>query len=966
MTTRANDTVEQESVAAGKHPPDHVLADYSSGRLSESDSLAIDQHLEQCSDCCRLLEAFTQDDSLLSRWRQSQETVIHLQNGRRIGDYRLVRIIGEGGMGVVYEAMQESLSRRVALKVLRSGSLHDGEALRRFRREARAAAHLHHTNIVPIFEIGEADECQFFAMQLISGRSLAQVYAELHEAIETEDEDSSEADLDHELHARSIAQMGYQVASALAHAHARGVVHRDVKPSNLLLDDDGVVWVADFGLAKTEEEDLTQSGQLVGTLRYLSPERFQGATDERCDIYGLGVTLYELLVRRRLFPSTDRLQLMRDVLHRTPVQPRRIDPHIPRDLETIVLKAVEKDPTLRYQTAAEMADDLLRFCDREDISARRQQLTARVSRLIYQKPITGGLLAACTVLLLASILMFGRSRWLAPSADAEAVTSVDGHRTPDASDANGSPFGGAVDSKRLARFYRDQLMRHRMSAAGDYFQQGQFGEALDYSLAALQLDPPAGDRHLCRVRIACLIQHLPRLAGQIETGARVSSLRIAPEAAEVSIQTSDGRILVQPLEPSLDTVAAPTTERDLPSASPTTASAKAPSVEHDRLRLLSHDGTLLVLAERDSVRLVYQESDGPPEVEPLSFRLPTVHEVTAVALDPSDRFLVVGTVTGQVRVWDFAGSGPDLPLLDLNDLIAAISNRSVDRPTSDTDDRGDPPDGLLQPTSDEIRRKSALDTLASAYDRETKWVALGGRLADGRGSLEVWDTDSASMVVGKVRLPSPVCEIRWAAEGDRLTVGCLDQSRRTFSLPRTAASIEELRSRIRLLTGRHIDSEGRYRVLEDSEVPTFPPGPSSASSGRRASDSDSDNDNEQLLRWRLRRIENALLSGQPELALRRVGQLTPKTRQLSRVKVFRALAFLQNFLSKVDPKTGFDRGLVPQELKAVESVLAGSDWLDLSEASKSILKKWFDQAKDSPHVAPPTDDVKGTAPASPG
>ena len=273
-----------------------------------------------------------------------------------IGDYRIIGEIGRGGMGVVYEAEQKSLGRTVALKVLpRLAGGASGSA--RFRREARAAAQLHHTNIVPVFEVGHEGEHEFYAMQLIQGQGLDSVIEDLRRLREQAPKRgrdaqkdgasnhiakavltgrfrldlSSSTTSDHgtDIHPtksdteaggasqsgsasllthsgdtsnsaestryyRSVARIGLQVADALAYAHARGIIHRDIKPSNLLLEATGVVWVADFGLAKTEDIDLTQTGDILGTLRYMSPERFKRQCDAQADIYALGVTLYEL------------------------------------------------------------------------------------------------------------------------------------------------------------------------------------------------------------------------------------------------------------------------------------------------------------------------------------------------------------------------------------------------------------------------------------------------------------------------------------------------------------------------------------------------------------------------------------------------------------------------------------------------------------------------------------------------
>ena len=221
----------------------------------------------------------------------------------------------------------------------------------------------------------------------------------------------SVAEMSHRVFHRSVAHIGRQAAGALVHAHARGVIHRDIKPSNLLLDTDGVVWVTDFGLAKAEDDGLTQTGDVLGTLRYMAPERFLGQADPRSDVYALGLTLYELLVLRPAFDSPNRLALIEQVRTVDPPRPRSIDPRIPLDLETIVLKAIEKDPRTRYASADAMSEDLRRFLADEPIQARQVGPAERYWRWARHHPgiaVLGGVLTAVLVLAtVASLLTAG-------------------------------------------------------------------------------------------------------------------------------------------------------------------------------------------------------------------------------------------------------------------------------------------------------------------------------------------------------------------------------------------------------------------------------------------------------------------------------------------------------------------------------------------------------------------------------
>jgi serine/threonine protein kinase/Flp pilus assembly protein TadD len=310
-----------------------------------------------------------------------------------LGDYRIIREVGRGGMGVVYEAEQISLGRRVALKVLPFAATLDPRQFQRFRNEARAAAHLHHTNIVPVFGIGCERGVHFYAMQFIDGRTLAEVIAGWRPepaGVAPAPDTPAVAGLSTERSGRlpeffrTIARLAMQAAEALEHAHQEGVVHRDIKPANLLVDAAGHLWVTDFGLARLQSETgLTVSGDLVGTLRYMSPEQAAGspaAVDHRTDVYSLGATLYELLALRPVFDGRDRQELLRRIASEEPRPPRRLNPAVPAELQVIVLKALEKEPRARYATAQELADDLRRYLEDRPIRARRPSRLERARK----------------------------------------------------------------------------------------------------------------------------------------------------------------------------------------------------------------------------------------------------------------------------------------------------------------------------------------------------------------------------------------------------------------------------------------------------------------------------------------------------------------------------------------------------------------------------------------------------------
>ena len=301
-------------------------------------------------------------------------------------DYRIVREIGRGGMGIVYEADRISRGRHVAIKVLTAAAAMDPQQLKRFLQvEVPAAQLLRHPHIVPIIDVGFEQGVYYYAMQFIGGQNLAQLIKSLP-ANQGGNQDSSQAPWTTRGTDRSllVTQWGLQAAEALNFAHEQGVLHRDIKPSNLLLDDRCNVWITDFGLAHIQgEAHLTGTGDLTGTPRYMSPEQVQGkrvVVDHRTDIYSLGVTLYELLTSCPAIEGDSPQDVMRRVVEQEPPAPRHINPDIPRDLETIVLKAMTKEREDRYQSARELADDLRRFLDRKPIKARRPSPLDRASR----------------------------------------------------------------------------------------------------------------------------------------------------------------------------------------------------------------------------------------------------------------------------------------------------------------------------------------------------------------------------------------------------------------------------------------------------------------------------------------------------------------------------------------------------------------------------------------------------------
>ena len=319
-------------------------------------------------------------------------------------DFLIICEIGRGGMGIVYEAVQQPLGRRVALKVLFGSYKSNAAEPIRFQREAEIAASLHHTNIIPVFEAGECGGDAYFAMQYIEGANLRQIISNLSESsgdINAKAKPGSVSRTDGTVHLsgstkhdseqsvsrqhsysndfrvdltlKLCVKIALQVAEALDFAHERGVQHRDIKPSNIMIDPDERAWIADFGLAKSmDDEELTATGDVVGTVRYLAPERFRGESDRRSDIYSLGLTLYEMIEQKPAWPGLDRVQLVHQIVSGNGLRLGSRSNRIPLDIQRIIEKAIARDPAERYQRACDMADDLRRYLDGRVVLARKQ------------------------------------------------------------------------------------------------------------------------------------------------------------------------------------------------------------------------------------------------------------------------------------------------------------------------------------------------------------------------------------------------------------------------------------------------------------------------------------------------------------------------------------------------------------------------------------------------------------------
>ena len=440
-----------------------AIAESYAAAIRRGDAPAVDQYLAQCPDIACSVETREQLRSLLHAvamiegLKPPTEPATDEQASRQLAidhldEYKLVREIGRGGMGIVCEAIHQSLGRRVAIKILAGSLLGDTQNLARFRREARAAARLRHSNIVPVFGVGQSDNHHYYVMDYIDGKSLRQwisslagnlpaepvtrdraaattadagrmpsARADVESAPHAADRHAKPGDHSPETDARWAADIIATVCAALQYAHSQGVLHRDIKPANLLIDRAGVVWITDFGLAKlSEHQAMTATGDIVGTPQYMAPESFEGQFDVRSEVYTVGLTLYELLTLRPAIAGGNPGAVIRNATSGQITRPRSHCPTLPRDLETIVLKCLAHDPNLRYQTAGEVHTDLRRFLAGRPITARPSGIFGRAARWSRREPVVASLTFATFLLLLslAVVSAIGYVRTSSALADA--------------------------------------------------------------------------------------------------------------------------------------------------------------------------------------------------------------------------------------------------------------------------------------------------------------------------------------------------------------------------------------------------------------------------------------------------------------------------------------------------------------------------------------------------------------------
>ncbi len=728
---------------------------------------------------------------------------------QRLGDYRILREIGRGGMGIVYEAEQESLGRRVALKVLSNSALLDHKRVLRFEREARAAAKLHHTNIVPVFGVGRQDGHHYFVMQFIAGLGLDRVLDDLRRLRQSESgadagpassehagltaldvarslitgrlaavqpagegsetgpvssmdreslpttpagspgagsssallpgasEPSSSSDPDRQFH-RSVARIGIQVAEALEYANRQGTLHRDIKPSNLLLDNHGNVWVADFGLAKTaDDDDLTHTGDILGTIRYMAPERFQGKCDARSDVYSLGLTLYELIALRPAYEAADRHLLMERVLNEEPESLRKLAPGVPRDLETIVAKAASRDPSLRYATAGALADDLRRFVEDRPIQARRISPAERLARWCKRNKLLASALGiAATALMAVAVLSLVYARRQARHA-------------AELSKAQEYAAGLAQSYKEklaesLSRLARLDLERGRAAC-----EKGEIGVGMLWTLESLRMAGEADDQALRRVALANLASWKQRHA----------------EARDVF--THDGWVSCAVFSPDGKTIATASQDKtarlwDVATGQPIGAIMRHD--DHVDRVTFRPDGRLIATASLDKTVRFWDARSGQP-IGPV---LQHPAAVYSLEFHPLGRMIATGCFDGAVRLWD-AGTGRQIgpPMRGIGflfRLVFSTDGKTIASGGSDNTVRfWEIATG--RQTGPQLLHQGSVFALAVSPDGQ--FIASGG--AD--KTLRIWDFVTGRPLGQPIIHSGPVLSVAFSPDGKTVLTG---------------------------------------------------------------------------------------------------------------------------------------------------------------------------------------------------
>ncbi|MEM7231357.1 MAG: serine/threonine-protein kinase [Planctomycetota bacterium] len=499
--------------------------------------------------------------------------------------FEVEKVLGKGAFGIVFLARDLDLDREVALKIPRSGVDDDPQFRERFLREARSAAALLHPGIVQIFEVIPDPNRPVIVREYVEGTTLGEL------------EPGERLDL------RSAAKIIAQVADALDYANRKGVIHRDIKPANIIVDDDRQPRLMDFGLARRTERDVTMTldGEVLGTPAYMSPEQARGDHEEvdgRSDVYALGVTLYELITEERPFTG-QRNMVIQQVIYDEPRPPRRLNGRIPRDLETICLKAMEKRPDRRYETAGDFAEDLRRFLAREPIKARPVGRAERLVRWCVAKPALASLASAVVLLLVAVAVVSSLS---------------------------------AVKEREARHSATRQIARMHGSTGAQHFEAGELLESLPYLVESLRLQQQEGlDETVTRVRVQSVLSRLPRLVQVFGTGNVIRDVRFSPDSRHLAVMGDNDSAHIVNVE----------------------TGEEVASLEHGGLvysAQFSKDGETLLTACFDGSARAWAWRTGKERV-----RYPHGDRLTQAVYSPDESMIATNRGSGDIKLWSADG-----------------------------------------------------------------------------------------------------------------------------------------------------------------------------------------------------------------------------------------------------------------------------------------------------------------------